>query len=76
MREALSPKPDLAVSGNPAPLIWVLAQTSPTFKVLAASDDRERLRSELAELYGCDHDGGRIGNLRFAISPTNRLFAR
>ena len=73
MRHVTKLKPDATVAGTPVPIMWVLAQVSPAFQVLAASANRSRLVSEMAELYGTDTDAGFDKTVRFAIRPTNLL---
>ncbi len=74
MQRAKQPKPEIVTAATPTPIVWVLAQVSPFFEVLAASKNRGQLVSEMAELYGADKDGGSRRDLRFAIRPTNLLF--
>ena len=69
-----APKHDVTVTATANPLMWVLVQTAPRLEILAASADRERLRSEMAELYGHDFECGSDPGFRLAIRPTNVLF--
>ena len=71
----IAPKHDAATPMVRARTVWVLIQTLPSFNVLGASEDLERIKQEAAELRAVWTERRSRETFRYVIKPAGLLAA-